>query len=86
MAEILITCIKKDKSGSIIQVGLDNNSLQDVEKIANEIWNNVNTYFINAMGIRVKVHAFRDKNNKPFLSSGFNNKMPNSLRYLPLCN
>ena len=41
-----------------------------VENIADEIWNNKNSYFINAMGIRVKVFAFRHtETNKPYLST-----------------
>jgi hypothetical protein len=85
MAEFLITCVKKNEHGIIVQVGIDNDRY-DIETIANEIWNNKNSYFINAMGIRVKVFAFRHpETNKPFLSTSTNIKFPNSLNFIPKC-
>jgi hypothetical protein len=85
MAEFLITCVKKNEHGIIVQVGIDN-ARYDIETIANEIWNNKNSYFINAMGIRVKVFAFRNsETNKPFLSTSSNIKFPNSLNFIPKC-
>jgi hypothetical protein len=85
MAEFLITCVKKNEHGVIVQVGIDN-TLYDIETIANEIWNGKNSYFINAMGIRVKVFAFRHpETNKPFLSTSSNIKFPNSLNFIPKC-
>jgi hypothetical protein len=85
MAEFLITCVKKNEHGIIVQVGIDN-TRYDIETIANEIWNNKNSYFINAMGIRVKVFAFRHpETNKPFLSTSSNIKFPNSLNFIPKC-
>ena len=85
MAEFLITCVKKNEHGIIVQVGIDN-TRYDIETIANEIWNNKNSYFINAMGIRVKVFAFRHpETNKPFLSTRTNIKFPNSLNFIPKC-
>ncbi|HEY0580267.1 MAG TPA: DUF3892 domain-containing protein [Candidatus Nitrosocosmicus sp.] len=85
MAEFLITCVKKNEHGIIVQVGIDN-ARYDIETIANEIWNNKNSYFINAMGIRVKVFAFRHpETNKPFLSTSSNIKFPNSLNFIPKC-
>ncbi|HXT83083.1 MAG TPA: hypothetical protein VN704_01950 [Verrucomicrobiae bacterium] len=85
MSEFLITCIKKDESGAIIQVGV-NDKIYDVDMIADEIWNNKNSYFINAMGIRVKIFAFRHpETNKPYLSSSTNIKFPNSLNFMSKC-
>jgi hypothetical protein len=85
MVEFLITCVKKDEHGIIIQVGIEN-KMYEVEKIADEIWNNKNSYFINAMGIRVKVFAFRHtQTNKPYLSTSSNAKFPNSLNFIPKC-
>jgi len=85
MPEFVITCVKKDEKGAIVQVGIDTTAY-DVETIANEIWNNKNSYFTNAMGIRVKVFAFRHpETNKPYLSTSPNVKLPNSLKFLPKC-
>lgn len=85
MSEFLITCIKKDESGTIIQVGV-NDKIYDVDMIADEIWNNKNSYFINAMGIRVKIFAFRHpETNKAYLSSSTNIKFPNSLNFMSRC-
>ena len=85
MSEFLITCVKKDESGTIIQVGIDD-KIYDIDTIADEIWNNKNSYFINAMGIRVKIFAFRhQETNKPYLSSSTNIKFPNSLNFMPKC-
>ena len=67
MTEFLITCVKKDENGIIVQVGIDN-KMYDIEPIANEIWNNKNSYFIMRWDIRVKVFAFRHpETNKPYL-------------------
>jgi hypothetical protein len=85
MTEFLVTCVKKDEKGAIAQVGVDA-ALYDVETIADEIWNNKNSYFTNAMGHRVKVFAFRHpETNKPYLSTSTNIKLPNSLNFLPKC-
>ncbi len=85
MAEFLITCVKKNEHGIIVQVGIDS-ARYDIETIANEIWNNKNSYFINAMGIRVKVFAFRHpETDKSYLSSSTNIKFPNSLNFMPKC-
>ncbi len=85
MTDFLITCIKKNEHGEIMQVGVDN-TIYDIETIANEIWNNKNSYFINAMGIRVKVFAFRHpETDKSYLSSSTNIKFPNSLNFMPKC-
>lgn len=85
MSEFIITCVKKDERGKICKVGIDN-KLFDIDEIANQIWNNKNTYFTSAMGMRVKVFAIRDPDtNKPYLSTSPNIKLPNSLNFLPKC-
>ncbi len=85
MTEFMITCVKKNENGAIVQVGIGE-SIYDIEIIAGEIWNNKNSYFTNAMGHRVKVFAFRHpETNKPYLSTSTNIKLPNSLNYLPKC-
>jgi hypothetical protein len=85
MTEFLITCVKKNENGVIVQVGISD-TVYDIEIIANEIWNNKNSYFTTAMGHRVKVFAFRHpETNKPYLSTSTNIKFPNSLNYLPKC-
>ncbi len=85
MTEFLITCVKKNEKGVIVQVGISD-TMYDIEIIANEIWNNKNSYFTTAMGHRVKVFAFRHpETNKPYLSTSTNIKFPNSLNYLPKC-
>jgi hypothetical protein len=85
MTEFLVTCVKKDDKGVIVQVGVDG-TIYDVETIANEIWSNKKSYFTNAMGIRVKVFAFRHpETNNPYLSTSTNIKFPNSLNFLPKC-
>jgi hypothetical protein len=85
MTEFLITCVKKNEQGVIVQVGISD-TIYDIEIIANEIWNNKNSYFTTAMGHRVKVFAFRHpETNKPYLSTSTNIKFPNSLNYLPKC-
>lgn len=86
MAEYVITCVKKDEKGIIIQVGIEDGKIYDIDTIANEIWNNKNSYFTNAMGHRVKVFAFRHpETNKPYLSTSTNIKFPNSLNFIPKC-
>ncbi len=85
MTEFLITCVKKNEKGVIVQVGISD-TIYDIGIIANEIWNNKNSYFTTAMGHRVKVFAFRHpETNKPYLSTSTNIKFPNSLNYLPKC-
>lgn len=85
MAELLITCIKKDQEGQIFEIGI-NDEIFDVKTIANKIWSNENSYFTVAMGIRVKVFAFRHPLTKePYLSTTANAKLPNSLNFLPKC-
>jgi hypothetical protein len=85
LTEFLITCVKKDERGIIVQVGIDN-KIYDIEPIANDIWNNKNSYFTTAMGHRVKVFAFRHpETNKPYLSTSTNFRLPNSLNFLPKC-
>lgn len=85
MTEFLITCVKKNEKGVIVQVGISD-TIYDIEIIANEIWNNKNSYFATAMGHRVKVFAFRHpETNKPYLSTSTSTKFPNSLNYLPKC-
>lgn len=85
MAELLITCIKKDSSGNIVSVGIDN-EVFDVNTIAKKIWDMENSYFTLAMGIRVKVFALRHPDtNEPYLSTSPNIKLPNSLNFLPKC-
>ena len=85
MTEFLITCVKKNEKGEIVQVGISD-TMYDVQIIASEIWNNKNSYFTTAMGHRVKVFAFRHpETDKPYLSTSTNIKFPNSLNYLPKC-
>ena len=85
MTEFLITCVKKNEKGEIVQVGISD-TMYDIEIIASEIWNNKNSYFTTAMGHRVKVFAFRHpETGKPYLSTSTNIKFPNSLNYLPKC-
>ena len=85
MTEFLITCVKKNEKGVIVQVGISD-TIYDIEIIASEIWNNKNSYFTTAMGHRVKVFAFRHpETGKPYLSTSANIKFPNSLNYLPKC-
>jgi hypothetical protein len=85
MTEFLITCVKKNEKGVIVQVGISG-TIYDIEIIASEIWNNKNSYFTTAMGHRVKVFAFRHpETGTPYLSTSTNIKFPNSLNYLPKC-
>ena len=85
MTEFLITCVKKNEKGVIVQVGISD-TIYDIDIIASEIWNNKNSYFTTAMGHRVKVFAFRHpETGKPYLSTSTNIKFPNSLNYLPKC-
>jgi Protein of unknown function (DUF3892) len=85
LTEFLITCVKKDNHGIITHVGIDD-KIYDIDTIANEIWNNKNNYFTNAMGHRVKVFAFRHpETNNPYLSTSTNVKFPNSLNFIPKC-
>lgn len=85
MEDLIITCIKKNEHGNIIQVGIGN-ELFDIETIADQIWNNKNAFFTNVMGMRVRVNAFRlPETNKPYLTTGKNIQMPNNLKFLPKC-
>lgn len=84
-SEYIISCIKKNDQGKIEQVGIDG-ELFDVKTIAEKILSRENSYFINAMGIRLRVFAVRDPHsNELYLSSTTNKKLPNSLNFLPRC-
>lgn len=85
MTELLITCVKKNTQGIIVQVGINGN-IFDVKTIAQKIWSRENTYFTIANGIRVRVFAIRrPSNGEPYLTTTTNLKLPNNLKYLPKC-
>jgi hypothetical protein len=85
MTELLITCVKKNTEGIIVQVGINGN-IFDVKTIAQKIWTRENTYFTIANGIRVRVFAIRrPSNGEPYLTTTTNLKLPNNLKYLPKC-
>ena len=83
--EYVISCIKKNDQGIIVKVGIDG-EIYDVKTIAEKILARENSYFIIAMGIRVRVFAMRDPlSNELYLTSTTNEKLPNSLNFLPRC-
>jgi hypothetical protein len=85
MTELLITCVKKNTQGIIVQVGI-NGSIFDVKTIAQKIWSRENTYFTIANGIRVRIFAIRrPSDGEPYLTTTTNLKLPNNLKYLPKC-
>ena len=85
MTELLITCVKKNAQGNILQVGI-NGDIFDVKTIAEKIWSRENMYFTMANGIRVRVFALRHPStNEPYLTTTTNLKLPNNLKYLPKC-
>ena len=84
-SEYIISCIKKNDQGSIVKVGIDG-ELFDVKTIAEKILARENSYFIIAMGIRLRIFAMRDRrSNELYLTSTTNEKLPNSLNFLPRC-
>lgn len=84
-SENIISCIKKDDQGNIVKVGIDG-EIFDIKTIAEKILTRENSYFIIAMGIRVRVFAMRDPlSNELYLTSTTNKKLPNSLNFLPRC-
>ena len=84
-SEYIISCIKKDDQGNIVKVGIDG-EIFDIKTIAEKILTRENSYFIIAMGIRVRVFAMRDPlSNELYLTSTTNKKLPNSLNFLPRC-
>ena len=84
-SEYIISCIKKDDQGNIVKVGIDG-EIFDIKTIAEKILTKENSYFIIAMGIRVRVFAMRDPlSNELYLTSTTNKKLPNSLNFLPRC-
>ena len=84
-SEYVISCIKKNDQGIIVKVGIDG-EIYDVKTIAEKILARENSYFIIAMGIRVRVFAMRDPlSNELYLTSTTNEKLPNSLNFLPRC-
>ncbi len=85
MTELIITCVKKNTQGIIMQVGINGN-IFDVKTIAEKIWSRENTYFTVANGIRVRVFALRHPStNEPYLTTTTNVKLPNNIKYLPKC-
>lgn len=83
--ELVISCVKKNNQGNIVQVGIDG-EIFDVNTIAERIWAREYAYFAIAMGIRVRVFAMRDPvSNEPYLTTTTNQKLPNSLNFLPKC-
>ena len=84
-SEYIISCVKKNDQGNIVKVGIDG-ELFDVKTIAEKILARENSYFIIAMGIRVRIFALRDpRSNELYLTSTTNEKLPNSLNFLPRC-
>ena len=84
-SEYIISCIIKNDQGNIEKVGIDG-EIFDVKTIAEKILSRENSYFIIAMGIRVRVFAMRDRiSNELYLTSTTNQKLPNSLNFLPKC-
>lgn len=84
-SEYVISCIIKNDQGNIEKVGIDG-EIFDVKTIAEKILSRENLYFIIAMGIRVRVFAMRDPlSNELYLTSTTNQKLPNSLNFLPKC-
>jgi hypothetical protein len=84
-SEYVISCIIKNDQGNIVKVGIDG-QIFDVKTIAEKILSRENSYFIIAMGIRVRVFAMRDPlSNELYLTSTTNQKLPNSLNFLPKC-
>jgi hypothetical protein len=84
-SEYVISCIIKNDQGNIEKVGIDG-EIFDVKTIAEKILSRENSYFIIAMGIRVRVFAMRDQlSNELYLTSTTNQKLPNSLNFLPKC-
>jgi hypothetical protein len=84
-SEYIISCIKKNDQGSIVKVGIDG-ELFDVKTIAEKILARENSYFIIAMGIRLRIFAMRNRHsNELYLTSTTNEKLPNSLNFLPRC-
>ena len=84
-SEYVISCIIKNDQGNIEKVGIDG-EIFDVKTIAEKILSRENSYFIIAMGIRVRVFAMRDPlSNELYLTSTTNEKLPNSLNFLPRC-
>jgi Protein of unknown function (DUF3892) len=85
ISEYIISCVKKNDQGDIVKVGIDG-ELFDVKTIAEKILARENSYFIIAMGIRVRIFAMRDpRSNELYLTSTTNEKLPNSLNFLPRC-
>lgn len=84
-SEYIISCVKKNDQGNIVKVGIDG-ELFDVKTIAEKILARENSYFIIAMGIRVRIFAMREPHsNELYLTSTTNEKLPNSLNFLPRC-
>jgi hypothetical protein len=85
IAEYTINCIKKDSTGHITHVGVDH-EIVDIHKVAERIWSRQGIYYINAMGIRVRVLAMkRADNNEPYLTTAANKNLPNNIKFLPRC-
>ena len=85
MTELVITCVKKNPQGIVLQVGIDGD-IFDVKTIAEKIWSRENTYFTIANGMRVRVFALRHPStNEPYLSTTTNSNLPNNLKFLPKC-
>lgn len=85
IAEYTINCIKKDSKGAITHVGIDK-EVVDIHTIAERIWSRQAIYYINAMGIRVRVLAMkRPENDEPYLTTAANKNLPNNIKFLPKC-
>lgn len=83
--EYTINCIKKDPSGTITHVGVEREMI-DVRTVAEKIWSRQAIYYINAMGIRIRVFAMRKAdNNEPYLTTAANKNLPNNMKFLPKC-
>ncbi|HET6591156.1 MAG TPA: DUF3892 domain-containing protein [Candidatus Nitrosocosmicus sp.] len=85
IAEYTINCIKKDSKGTITHVGVDQ-EIVDIQTIAERIWSKQAIYYINAMGIRVRVLAMkRTDSGEPYLTTAANKNLPNNIKFLPKC-
>lgn len=85
IAEYTINCIKKDSKGIITHVGVEQ-EIFDIHTVAQKIWSRQAIFYINAMGIRVRVLAMkRSDNDEPYLTTAAKKDLPNNIKFLPKC-
>ena len=85
IAEYTINCIKKDSNGIITHVGVDQEII-DIHTVAERIRSRQAIYYINAMGIRVRVLVMKkDDNDQPYLTTAAIKNLPNNIKFLPKC-